>query len=104
MWGEGKVGVYELAYDVRVAPAPWNRTRVITLTSRCVASGCRGGRDGGPTVFTMSIRTLPQSSVSGVNVDSFNLASWPGVCSLVMLCCAGLATVRVSFDHRLTQK
>lgn len=34
VWGEGKGGVYELAYDVRVAPAPWNRTRVITITSR----------------------------------------------------------------------
>lgn len=32
--GEARVGVYELAYDVSVAPAPWNRTRVITITSR----------------------------------------------------------------------
>lgn len=37
MWGEGDVGVYELSYDVRVAPAPWNRTRVITVASRCEA-------------------------------------------------------------------
>lgn len=34
VWGEGDVGVYELAYDVRVAPAPWNRTRVITVAAR----------------------------------------------------------------------
>lgn len=34
VWGEGDVGVYELAYDVRVAPSPWNRTRVITVESR----------------------------------------------------------------------
>lgn len=32
--GEARIGVYELAYDVSVAPAPWNRTRVITITSR----------------------------------------------------------------------
>lgn len=34
VWGEGDVGLYELAYDVRVAPSPWNRTRVITIESR----------------------------------------------------------------------
>lgn len=31
--GEADVGVYELSNDVRVAPAPWNRTRVFTVAS-----------------------------------------------------------------------